>query len=256
MAVFDAGWRAVWWPWLLAWAATAVLLVATVVIVIVHRRRDVAATARRHQISFYLDENSVMDLYRQYGGKYKAALRQEVQERISSSREIELTADLAPLQAGGKRGVNSEVFRTYIEKAEPITVVTIIVDVLEHAGDIVHVNLPKREVTAGEALDKALHADLERPTAGVRLRDLEAFVSIQGRFRATHRTDTATTFDAPYGDPDDPTDGPQVRLICAASGLRGAEVPAGPFRARCLGRVEDWNPDSGRLIVHPIAIFR
>ena len=148
------------------------------------------------------------------------------------------------------------MLRTCIETAEPITVVTIIVDVLEHAGDIVHVNLPKREVTAGEALDKALHADLERPTAGVRLRDLEAFVSIQGRFRATNRTDTATTFDAPYGDPDDPTDGPQVRLICAAAGLRGAEVPAGPFRARCLGRVEDWNPDSGRLIVHPIAIFR
>jgi len=256
VAVFDTDWWGVWWPWLLVWTATVVLLVAAVVIVIMHRRRDVGAAPRRHDMSFYLDENSVMDLYRQYGGKYKAALRHEVQERISSSREAELTADLAPLRAGGKRGVNSEVFRTYIEKAEPITVVTIIVDVLEHAGDIVHVNLPKREVTAGHALDKALDADLERPVAGVRLRDLEAFVSIQGRFRATHRNAVTTTFDAPYGDPDDPTDGPQVRLVCGAGGLRGAEVPAGPFRARCLGRVEDWNPDSSRLIVHPIAIFR
>ncbi|MFC3453420.1 hypothetical protein [Amycolatopsis speibonae] len=33
-------------------------------------------------------------------------------------------------------------------------------------------------------------------------------------------------------------------------------VPSGAFRARCLGKVEDWDPETGELVVHPVAIFK
>lgn len=256
MAVFDPLWRSVWWPWLLVWCITLVSLVTAIAIVVMHwRRHRRPNTARHHGISFYLDEESVMDLYLQYGGKYKAPLRQEVKEHISDNREVELNADLAPLQARAKAGVNRDIFRSYIENAEPITVIGIIIDVLEQSDDIVYVDLRKQEVTFNRALDKVLNADDdERPTT-VRLRGLDTFVSIRGRFHAIETTEAVKTFEAPFGDP---TGGPQARLtcICMTSGMRGSAVPTGSFPARCLGRVEDWDSDTGKLKVHPIAIFR
>ncbi|MGH3697389.1 MAG: hypothetical protein ACRDRX_25970, partial [Pseudonocardiaceae bacterium] len=225
MAVADPSWWGVWWPWLLAWGITAVSLVAAVTIAVTQWRRHRApADTRRPGISFYLDDESVMDLYRQHGGKYKAALRQEVQERSTSTSEGEVSADLAPVQARAKRGVNSEVFRSYIENAEPITVIGIIIDVLDQAGDIVHVDLRKQAVTSNRALTKAFDTDDHKLPAAVRLRGLEAFVSIRGLFHATDRTPAVTTFEAPYGEPPDPTapaDGPQIHLTCTASGRCG-----------------------------------
>ncbi len=113
MAVADPSWWGVWWLWLLIWGITVVSLLAVVA---------------------------------------KVALRQEVQERITSSREGEVSAALALLKARGKQGVNREVFRSYIEEAEPITVIGIGIDVLDRADDIVDVDLLKQEVTANRAL--------------------------------------------------------------------------------------------------------
>jgi hypothetical protein len=260
VAIADPAWWGVWWPWLVVWGVTAVSLVAAVAIAVTHWRRHRApAATRRPGISFYLDDESVMDLYRQHGGKYKAALRQEVQERSTSTSEGEVSADLAPVQARAKRGVNSEVFRSYIENAEPITVIGIIIDVLDQAGDIVHIDLREQTITSSGALAKALDTDDDKRPTAVRLRGLETFVSIRGLFRATDRTPEVTTFEAPYGEPPDPTapaNGPQIHLTCTASGLRGTAIPTGSFPARCLGRVQEWDPDKCRLIVHPIAIFR
>ncbi|OLT09218.1 hypothetical protein BJF78_31190 [Pseudonocardia sp. CNS-139] len=239
-----------WWPWLLVWGATVALLAVAVAVVLTHRRDR--RSGPRHSITIYLDESAVMDLYRQYGGKYKAALRHEVQERISSGGELEASAELAPLRARASRGVNSEVFRTYIEMAEPITVVSIIVDVLERAADIVDVDLTRQEVGASDALDRAFAG--RPPAGGVRLREVDAFVSVLGRFRVAGRTADATTFEAPFGDPDDPGAAPKVRLVCAQKGLRTTVLPAG--RARCLGLAGDWDAGTRTLTVHPIAVFR
>jgi hypothetical protein len=260
MAVFDPLWRSVWWPWLLVWGITLVLLVINVAIAVTHwRRHPWPPHPRHHDISFYLDDKSVMDLYRLYGGKYMEPLSQEVQEHLIKTREIEMNADLAPLQARAKAGVNREIFRSYIEKAEPITVIGIIIDVLEQADDIVHVDLRKQEVTFNRALDKALGADDdERPTTA-RLRSLDTFVSIRGQFRATESTADETTFEAPYGDQtSSPPGSPQAYLTCTCetSGMRGPTFPSGSFPARCLGRVENWDPNTSRLKMHPIAIFR
>lgn len=255
-AVFDPSWWDAWWPWLLVWGITAVSLTAAVAIAVTHWRRHPAPTTTHPPgISFYLNDESVMDLYRQHGGKYKAALRHEVQERSSSTSEGEVSAELVPVRASAKRGVNNEIFRSYVENAEPITVIGIIIDVLEQAGDIVHVDLRKQVVTANHALAKALDTEDGKQPTVVRLRGLETFVSIRGQFHATNRTPAVTTFEAPYGEPTDPADGPQVHLTCPTSGLRPS-VPTGTFSARCLGRVETWDPETRRLIVHPIAIFR
>ncbi len=44
------------------------------------------------------------------------------------------------------------------------------------------------------------------------------YVSIRGRFRATDRSTSAVpTFEAPYGDPIAPADGPTIHLTCTSS---------------------------------------
>ncbi|GLZ41838.1 hypothetical protein [Actinokineospora sp. NBRC 105648] len=255
MAVFDAQWWGAWWPWLLVWVVTVAALVIAITIAVRHWRENRAPERnRRHGVGFYLDDEGVMALYRQYGGKYKAALRQEVQERISASREVELGVELAPVRAAAKRGVNSEVFRSYIENVEPITAIEIILDVLARAGDVVDVDLRRQQVVGGPALDNTLD-EQDRPRE-VRLRDLETFVSLRGLFHATTTDAETSVFEAPYGDPADPAASPRIRLSCRTSGLRAGPVPTRSFPARCLGRVEDWDPETKVLTVHPIAIFR
>ncbi|MFD4139847.1 hypothetical protein [Streptomyces sp. NPDC058572] len=44
-------------------------------------------------------------------------------------------------------------------------------------------------------------------------------------------------------------------MTCSTEGLRN-EVPRGNFSARCLGKVQDWNPDDAILEVQAMAIFR
>lgn len=260
-AVFDASWWGVWWLWLLLWGITAASVVAAAVNAVGHWRADRArASTRLHGISFYLHDKHVMELYGRFSGKFNAALRQEVRVRSTKISEGEVSAELAQVMARAKRGVNDEVFSTYIKEDAPITVIGMIIDVLEQEDNIVHVDLRKQEITANRALDKALGTNDKRPTA-VRLSNLEpeTFVSIRGLFRETDCTDATTTFEAPYRDPTEAADDSQVRLTCAASGLRGDkvpdEVPDGSFPARCLGRVKRWDPDTRRLIVRPIAIF-
>jgi hypothetical protein len=239
VAVLDEAWLAVWWPWLLVWVATVGLVVAAGAIVAVHWRGRTPSP--RYGVSIYLDEESVMGLYRQRGDK--SALHQEVEERISRTREVE--ADLAPLAARAKHGVNSEIFRTYVEKAEPITVISIIIDVLARAGDIVDVDLAKREVEPSRALPDI------GPGRTVLLQDVTNVVSISGWFRSVERNRHSTTFEVPFGGRDAPPGAPKVRIVCRKGGLN---LSSG--WARCLGNVDGWDPETRTLSVRPIALFR
>jgi hypothetical protein len=244
MAILDAEWWNLWWPWLLLWGGTAVLTVFAVFLVVRALRRRRPVRPHTHGSVFYLDDNYVMDLYRMHGGKYKAALRQEVEERISDTRETELSADVPSARIGRKRGVNNEVFRRYVEHAEPITVLGIVIDVLERAHDIVQVDLRTGEITGDHALAAALDlADAPLP-AGVALGTVDAFVSIRGHFTFTDKDAETTTLTAGH-----------LRLTCSTGNLRGTTLPTGPFPARCLARPQEWHPD-GHLVLHPIAIFR
>lgn len=153
------------------------------------------------------------------------------------------------------------MFEKYIQKAEPITVIGMIIDVLDKRDGIVYVNLVRQELVQNRALVNALGwADGPESTRlrTARLRGIDAYVSMKGLFRRVRSDDDGrTVFIAPYGEPPDPMQGPRVRFRCRNSGFRDAdEVPEGTFQAQCLGRVEDWDPASGELIVHPIAIFK
>ncbi|MFC9429422.1 hypothetical protein [Streptomyces sp. NPDC056987] len=261
MAVDNAMWWSVWWPWALVWTATAVslIIVAVLLVVVVRRyRRRLGQSSGKptEGICFYLHDSAIMDLYQM--GRYEKALEREVEHRISGSTDGSLRARIFGVGVSGGRNVSREEISTYIESAKPIAVIGIIVDTLERADAIVHGDLRTRTITWNQALARTLDT-IDRPGAGaeerVRLRDIEDFVSIRGRFRRAAQTPSRTVFLAPYGDPEDPSQGPQVRVTCATDGLRNDDSNEGTFPARCLGKVRDWNPGTGELTVEAIAIF-
>ncbi|MFG2875239.1 hypothetical protein ACGFYU_09560 [Streptomyces sp. NPDC048337] len=190
-------------------------------------------------------------------GGYAAALRREVEQRTSDSKDGTIRTKVFGVGADAGRRENREVVSRYLEVAEPISVIGLVMDVLEEKDVIVHVDLVQQTVLRNKALTKALAAAPEarpvrpgRARRDIRLRDVEDFVLIRGRFRKIDDTLSGTVFLAPYGDPEDPARGPRVRVTCATEGLRN-EVPRGPFSARCLGKVQDWNAEEGRWRCRP-----
>ncbi|MFI2369463.1 hypothetical protein [Streptomyces sp. NPDC018833] len=257
MGVFTEAWWGVWWPWMLLWLLTAAGAGALLVLAahrLVRGRRG--GRDLTYSICFYLHDRSVMDHYQMRG--YAAALRKEVEQRTSDSKDGSVRAKVFGLSAGGGRKDNSEIVSKYLEVAEPISVIGVVMNVLEKKDVIVHVDLVGETVRRNAALARAL-AGHPRSAASaaqtVRLRDIEDFVLIRGRFRKIGESPESTVFLAPYGDPDDPSAGPRVRVTCATEGLRN-EVPRGTFSARCLGKVQDWNAGDSVLEVQAMAIFR
>lgn len=251
----------IWGIWWGVWILTLLLLLVAAGILVAHwrRARGRQGTGPISGIAFYLHHNSVMGLYQQ--DRYNDALEKEVEKRDQRGRSI--SAQLGFPAGGGKaeHTRSEEVFSKYIERAEPITVIGMVMEVLEKRDDIVYVNLVKQELVQNKALVTALGwADGPDSTRlrTARLRGIDAFVSLKGLFRRTGSDEPGyTTFIAAYGDPADPLAGPRVRFRCGNHGFRDAdEVPDGTFHAQCLGRVEDWDPHQGELIVHPIAIFK
>ncbi|MER5932548.1 hypothetical protein [Streptomyces sp. NPDC002054] len=254
MGVTSEAWWAVWWPWMVLWAATGVGLAAlgTVALLQLVRARRAAVQDITDGICFYLHDSTVMDHYQMR--RYTAALRKEVEQRTSDSKDGTVRAKVFGVGADGSRRENTEIVSRYLEVAEPISVIGVIMKVLEEKRVIVHVDLPSQTVARSTALLRTA-ADAQ---GSVRLRDIEGFVLIRGRFRTTGdgpAGDGSTVFLAPYGDPADPSRGPRVRVTCATEGLRN-QVPQGTFSARCLGKVEEWNPEEGVLEVEAMAIFR
>lgn len=247
-------WQAVWW-------LTVVAAACAVALFVVHWRRDRRYRPKRYGTSLYLHERSVMDLYQ---ARYKEALEQEVEERVKSTRDRKIR--LQVYGAGGEGGgvFDKEVWRRYVQTLEPITVIWTIIDALEASHDMVHVDLWSRRVERNRALTRALESarDAGSVRGGtVRLREVRSYVTVEGRFRCA-RPDNGGAADgngttvllAPYGDPPDPADGPQVRLECVTTAFRG-ELPQGSFPARCVGMVQDWDPAGQQLLIRPIAIF-
>ncbi|WP_244258027.1 hypothetical protein [Streptomyces sp. Tu 2975] len=258
MGVFTEMWWSVRWPWMLLWLLTAAGAGALIVLTVARlmRRRRSRARNITYSICFYLHDRSVMDHYQMRG--YAAALRKEVEQRTSDSKDGTIRASVFGIGAGAGRRDNSEIVSKYMEVAEPISVIGVIMDVLEQKDVIVHVDLVNGTVRRNAALTRALtdHARAgDPPQSSVRLRDVEDFVLIRGRFRRSSRADGSTVLLAPYGDPDDLSQGPRVRVTCATEGLR-TEVPSGTFSARCLGKVQDWNSEEAVLEVQAMAIFR
>jgi hypothetical protein len=222
-------------------------------------RRHPPAWVRRQKpgICFYLDEDNAMDLYLQGDYPY---LQRSIQETTRRNSAGELLLRLSPVRGGVKRSVGEEQVTKYFEDVGPITVIGRIIRALDRANDIVYVDLFKRTIGPTASLDQVLkltHGKQAKQVAAARLRELEsdAFVSVEGRFRVTAKSETTTTLSAPYGDPAEfSADLPKVSVTCDTKQLRRI-APDGPFRARCLGKIS-WDPGTRQLAISPVlAIF-
>jgi hypothetical protein len=250
---------------MLVWLATVAGLVAVVALVMreIRRSRQEAGPSLAFTICFYLHDESVMDHFQM--GRYAAALRREVEERVSRGTDVGVNADVLGLAGfDGGRQSSREVVSRYLEEAEPISVIGVVVAALEREHVVVHADLTRQAVRRNTALAKALDTAYgsDRVPHTVPLDDLvDPFVLIRGRFRKTDETDESGTpqaieLTARYGSPADPGQGPRVRVACRTSGLRSGDVPGGSFTARCLGKVRHWNAAEGVLEVDALAIFR
>ncbi|MCP2269878.1 hypothetical protein [Actinokineospora diospyrosa] len=251
MAVDRALWWSVWWPWALVWAATAVAIVVAVGALAWawRSRRRFAPVREVPGLTFYLHEKSVMDLY--LSGGYGDAMRREVEERVGTNRDHKIALKVRDVGVDGGRTSGREVVSRYITTAEPIAVIGVLLDVLGAADGVVHVDLRKRTIVRNAALTR-----VNGDAATLRLRAIDDYVSVRGSFRVSEQSGSRTVLLAPFGDPDDPEEGPQVRIECHQDGLRDDEIPDGPFQARCLGKVQSWKAGTGELVIRPIAIFQ
>jgi hypothetical protein len=241
---------------MILWLVTAAGALAAGAVVLVYRRvvrrhRDTAPPSphRNPGICFYLHEKTVMNLYVQ--GDYQA-LTQEIEEKTTTSKESGLHAKAHGFGAHASQEAARERVSRYIKDEGPITVIGRIIDNLEDAENIVYVNLFTQSFEPGSGLDRALWStDGERASRWrtARLGELNpfVFVSVMGRFRMTGKTGDTTTFSAPF---DDGT-GAEVGVTCANSQFL-EEVPTGPFPARCLGRIQKWDPDTRTLVMDPV----
>ncbi|GAB7035933.1 hypothetical protein AB0G35_31185 [Streptomyces sp. NPDC021749] len=158
-------------------------------------------------------------------------------------------------RAGTNYERSREVVTNYIEVAEAISVIGLIVDGLEGSNAIVHADLRRGTVRRNAALA------MVRPTGDrnerVRLTATDGgFVLLTGDFERSEAasSDTRTAFTAPYG----PLATARIRLSCRTAGLRAqedTEPEPGPFFALCLGKVHGWSPTEAVLDVRPLAIF-
>ena len=260
MSTDNEMWWSVWWPWALTWGVTVLALLLAAAILAGHWRSSRKKPAPRHanDISFYLDNDPVMDLYLRYE-PLEPALRRQVVEKISTGNAVTAAAQFAGLHTGAKRQVNKEILKKYIEEAEPITVINTILNALENDGAIIYIDLKKQGVLSTRALRQLLGEDGRGPgqkTVHASELDAGCYVSVMGQYRREDALDSGTTvFSAPYGGPDHADDGPRVRVTCTTTGLRRG-VPTDEFRASCLGRVQAWKAESAELLIDPIAIFQ
>ncbi|WP_116020887.1 hypothetical protein [Thermomonospora umbrina] len=226
-------------------------------------------TTRRHPsaeaagpgpgLRYYLDEDYVKDLYQQ--DEYPEPQR-DVQDTIRRNTNAELEIKPGPARAVASAGADSERVTIYSLDEGPLKNFRRIMRALEDANGIVHVDLDHLTIGPNASVDRAL-ASTHGPRAGrarsARLTELDqdTFVSITGRFEITDRSETTTTFSAPYGDTRRPSDDPpRVSVTCDTAKLRVGGVADGPFPARCIGKIRKWDPDTRQLVISPVlAIF-
>jgi hypothetical protein len=257
----DPMWWDLWWPWMLLWLATAA---ACPVLAVLAARPWLRRHVRRrhrpgHGAEFlvtdrtciYLDNRTIMDQYQM--NRYAGALRKEVEQRTRTARAARLGIRSVPFVSPGAAVENSrQVVTKYIEQAEAVSVIGVIVDGLERSAAIVHADLTAGTVRGDAALTKAHPGDLVR--GRIRLSATESlFVLLTGDFARDDDLSSAsrTVLVAPYGHSPALA---RVRVTCHTAELR-TDLEPGPFPALCLGKVQSWKAADGVLEVRPLAIF-
>ncbi|MQY35521.1 hypothetical protein SRB17_34990 [Streptomyces sp. RB17] len=251
MAVLDGTWWSAWWGamtwWLVGFAGLLVLAVLVV--------RQALGRIRKvpedpNYLPLYLDTDAVMGLFKM--GNYRSALRREVEERRVRNTGCLAVIPLVSLlfQLSGDR--TTEVVATYVEQAEPISVLGLLLSVLQRKDALAQVRL--RPGSATVTPNRAL---LGTGVAGeVALSEIGEFVMINGRFEAQGAHGETLVMRAPYGDG---AQSAHLRVVLRVDGLRTADrqLPEGQFQAHCLGKVTTWRPDTREVVLqYPVAVFQ
>ncbi|MFL4901902.1 hypothetical protein ACJ6WF_01655 [Streptomyces sp. MMS24-I2-30] len=277
MPVFSDGlWWDINWGWMVVWLVTAVSVFAAAGLLIGARRRrrsSPSAGLLFGRTCVYLDDRQIMDTYQM--NQYAVALRKEVELRTTTNRAVKLVWRLLPfISPEANYEASRESAAKYIQVAEPISVIGVILDALERSNAIVHADLYESTIRSNPALRRV------RGTGGTRLSATRKwFVQLTADFTLDEAACApgADVFTAPYGDT------ARVRLVCRPTGYRTADstgtgVPSTPDTtprpvsapapapasasvpdlagALCLAKVGTWRSATGTLDVAPLAVFR
>ncbi|MFH8900930.1 hypothetical protein ACH4HG_31745 [Streptomyces coeruleorubidus] len=248
MAVTDALWWSLWWPWMTVWLVTAAGVLVLAVVLVRHareRRRHLRHWQSAYSICLYLDEQAVMDLYEL--GNYRSALEEAVELRTKVDTSIGFWSRVLTwlFRFRLKRDVSQETFRKFVRKDKPINVIGVVMEAFDRADAIVHADLTTLTVVPNRNL-----ADDLADGRAVTLSRIGEFVSVKGVF--TRVPDVAEGFElrAEYGD-----EQPPVSMRVVAPGNARRSIPAGTFTARCLGKMTGWREDTREVTLEAIAIF-
>ena len=250
MGVVDGFWWSVQWPWMLLWIVTAAGLVSSAGLLMAGHRRD----RRRRRADAYPVTGFCVYVNTEFltdtGDEPQQGVQVEKKETVTGRLGASIGFPFFGSGADGGREVSVETVRSYVEEGSLLKAISALMEVLNARDKVIYVDLGEGRVARNHAVVNALATSRDGGGA-IRLSTLRDFVWIEGDFTrvAGDGTPDRTVFRVPYGPDAD------VEIACVTDELR-RETPGNAFRARCLGVVETWDQDGGRLYVEPIAILK
>lgn len=235
------------WFWVLVVLGAALVAGAVALLRRGGRRPDdLPGTIGEHEVLIYLNETMVMDIL-QYRGDVPA-LKRLVEQYTRESAEGRGEVKARWFSFGGNRAREGERAESFETEERPITAIRTVVRKLEAADAIVYADFHQGEVHAHRTL---ANGDADR----AKLSDTRMFLSLDGLFEDYDEGDREyLRLRAPY-----PSGDAHVRVKIARSGVREQDVLPDKhvsFRARVLGKVENWDAEDKVLKMWALAIFR
>jgi archaellum component FlaF (FlaF/FlaG flagellin family) len=232
--------RALWWSvswlWILLWAATLIAFVVVVVLAVRWvRRRDPEPEVPG--LLLYVHGQRVIDLCKV--GRYDDAVTRQFVKQITVTKNGKLQVGASEFGIGVDGSVVEQNTANYEKPATEIDVIGIVLAGLRAGHGVVEVDLTTQTIVADEAW---------RRRKATRLNDIRDYVALHGRFELGEGTGDKAVLLAPMGEH-------RVRVECDRASLRDT-LPPGQFNARCLGKVQSWNGDTGEIVVLPVVIFQ
>jgi hypothetical protein len=231
-----------WSDWTTVWLVVAVVgaAVGAAALVLYRRERGRAVPSLGRATCHYLDRDLVMNLYRQGS----PGLRREIEQTVQRERRLDVGAGAGGLRVGAGRDRMEQLVVKFVDEAEPITVIQLIIESLNRNGRLIHVDVANRTAELNEVAGQG-------DRRAVRLSELpglEHYCMFTGRFRRELGGDEIR-LTADFG-------AASLSVRCRDS-EEIIPVPADePFNASCLGRVQRWSERSGSLVVDPVlAVF-
>jgi hypothetical protein len=226
------------WSWV--WVATALAGTTTLVVLVfgvLRRSRPVILPG----VPFYLHEHRVIEICQQggYGDIAEKTIKEFVKRNTDGS--VKVTSRWFSGGSGSNSGHETET--SYDVHITANTLLGLALKALEAQHGVVHANLTTGVVQGDRAWRRAGSPLLSEVHDG--------YVVVQGKFSVIEESDDEVVLHARIGEHD-----AWVRVACNDDHLRRKEVPKGQFNARCLGKSQAWQPDSGELVILPIAVLQ